>query len=57
MAFRFEYVASVVRTAPLEFLSCTCRTSFGAVVEVSWVSMCSQNESIALAILEGMVTL
>src|SRR5438270_7601754 len=54
-AFRFEYVASVVRTVPLVLRICTFSVSYAVVVVVSEVSMCSQNVSVPQAF-DGIAT-
>ena len=53
---RFEYVASVPRTVPLEFSTWTWRVSNLAVVVVSAVSTCSQNDRFAFAHEDGIET-
>ena len=55
-AFKFEYVASVARTAPDELRTWTFMVSLALVVVVSAVSMCRQNERVALAAVDGMLT-
>jgi len=54
--FRFEYVASVASTVPELFVTCTFKVSYAVVVVVSAVSMCSQNERLAVASDAGSVT-
>jgi hypothetical protein len=55
-AFRFENVARVVSTVPLELSTWTFSVSYAVVLVVSAVSMCSQNEKFAFLHVDGMVT-
>jgi len=54
--FRLENVASVERTVPALFRTCTAKVSNAVVVVVSAVSTCSQKVSVATVAFAGMVT-